>query len=320
MPIRILLILSLLLKTQNLGTYAQQIEEQSQNLPADDQPSPQAGSDWYRDEAPPPSSIINSDSTQLESPSANPPARAFGARTYDSPAVQPQFVDRKYRPANPPPAWNPPAAQPQYVPGGPAQSSPNKYSGPEPPTGRFNNWENNPVFNPPNPPFVNRAENPYQAPAQRPPEETYSAGGGQQPQLSFRTPSEQYSPVSSSSSVTLPGTPQGIAYYLPNQPNSQSQASQDQYGGDTDQGGQYPSSYSKRPPVLSIGNFPPSSGNAGRVAQPPAQQRTFPYVPTPYPPNPPTVPPYPTPAPPSVTPEQYRESITAKGLHDSRIL
>lgn len=125
MPIRILLILCLLLKTQNLGTFAQQIDEQSHNIPADDQPSPQAGSDWYRDDSPPPSSIINSDSTQLESPSANPPARAFGARTYDSPAVQPQFVDRndQYRPANPPPAWNPPAAQPQYVPGGPAQAS-----------------------------------------------------------------------------------------------------------------------------------------------------------------------------------------------------
>uniref|UniRef100_A0A915CPJ7 Uncharacterized protein n=1 Tax=Ditylenchus dipsaci TaxID=166011 RepID=A0A915CPJ7_9BILA len=217
---------------------------------------------WYRDEAPPPTSVVNS--------------KAFATpqqRFYDTPVSSPQFVDRnqQYRPPNPP-VWNPPA-NPQYV---------NSKSGPEPPPGQFSNW-------PPTQPN----QNPYQAPAQRPEEVAYNQQGNQQPQLSFRSPSGQFSSVSSSSQLSLPSGPQNIAYYQPNQPSAT-----------PNYGSEYTPSENlgnKRPPVLLIGNFPPRQGAGPNPPQPGA---TFPYVPTtplPFvtrysPPNGPTVRPYATPA------------------------
>lgn len=143
-----------------------------------------------------------------------------------------------------------------------------------------------------------------QAPAQRPDEVAYQPNV-QQPQLSFRSPSGQFSPVSSSSSVSLPSAPQGIAYYLPNQNPSPSPANYP--ANDYSSPPNPPQSYNRKPPVLLIGNFPP---------RPPAespQPATFPYIPTTpaplvsrySPPNPVTVGSFATPS-----PEEYGGSFS----------
>lgn len=111
--------------------------------------------------------------------------------------------------------------------------------------------------------------NSYEAPAQKPQEITYSQ---QQPQISFRSPSGQFSPIGSKFAV--PNAPEGLAYYSPNlQSNLYDENNKFQQ---TNGYGATPLAHvNKKPPVLLIGNFPPRSPQQTKNNVP----VTFPYIP-----------------------------------------
>jgi hypothetical protein len=90
------------------------------------------------------------------------------------------------------------------------------------------------------------------------------------PQLSFRSPNGQFAPIWAPAGVAFavpaPAPSTGIAYYAPNTGGNQQQQQQQQqqqnygpeYGGPAGAQPQ-PPQQPKRPPVLLVGNFPPSA-------------------------------------------------------------